>query len=416
MKTALPNNAAVYALAWPIAMNAILQQAILVIDTLLVAGLGEESVAALGIAISVTGLILGILFALSNGTQILVAQSFGANNHLALKSGFWSGFETMASDYLLVMTITIAALAATQNFSVFLYSTGNPRIPLYSKMLELPVNALFSYLFIYGVAGFPAYGVMGAAIGSAISVALRFVFLIFYLYRDKFAYLLTPGWTKNSVQGAVSTHLTNALPIAGTFISMNFAFTICAMIYSQMKIVEFAAITLLMIWLRTSGLIVTSWSQSIGIWVGRLLGQDQIEPLDSFVKSAWKVALALSLAISITYGLLPVLFRLIYPNLEAETVSVIRTLVPLLIFLPFVRSSNTVCGNVLRAAGQANYAFKVHVTTQWLFTVPMTALFVLYFELSVFWVFSIIVMEELLKAIPFHTKIASGVWKQKIAQ
>ena len=51
---------AVYALAWPIGMNAILQQAILLIDTILVGGLGEEALAAMGIATSIAGLILGV--------------------------------------------------------------------------------------------------------------------------------------------------------------------------------------------------------------------------------------------------------------------------------------------------------------------------------------------------------------------
>jgi len=445
MQNHAPTNSAVFSIAWPIGMNAVLQQAILLIDTVLVGGLGEESLAAMGIATSIAGLILGVLFALSNGTQILVAQAFGASHHTALKSGFWSGLAvglsvaaagvifiiffrdtiimrltadvsiaTMASDYLLISTIFVAGIAASQNISVFMYSTGNPRIPLYSKLLELPVNALVSYALIYGVWGMPELGVQGAAIGSAVSVLLRCVFLFWYLYREKYAYLLTPGWTKNSFADSVSTHLRNALPIAGTFISMNFAYTVCMMVYSQLAIVEFAAFTILFIWIRTSGMLVTSWSQAIGIWVGRLLGQDRSELLDRFVRGTWKIALILSLVIAVVYALTPTLFTIFYPNLDEQTVGVLKTILPLLIFLPLVRSSNTVCGNVLRAAGQANYAFKVHVTTQWFFTVPVTMLFVLVLDLSVIWVFGIIVVEELLKAIPFHVRIASGEWKQRM--
>lgn len=427
-------------------MNAVLQQAILVIDTLLVGGLGEESLAAMGIATSIAGLILGVLFALSNGTQILVAQAFGAQGSIALKSGFWSGLivgvsvaaagvililvgrdmiisqltsddsiASMASSYLLVSTIFIAGIAASQNISVFLYATGNPKIPFYSKLIELPVNALVSYTLIYGVWGMPNWGVTGAAVGSAVAVLLRCVFLFCYLYRQNYAYLLTSGWTNNSFRSAVSTHLRNALPIAGTFISMNFAFTICLMVYSQLKVVEFAAFTILFIWIRTSGMLVTSWSQAVGIWVGRLLGQDRPDLLDPFVRGAWKIALYLSLVITIIYSLTPMLFDVFYPKLNEETRQVFKTILPVLLLLPLVRSSNTVCGNVLRAAGQASYAFKVHVTAQWLFTVPMTILFVLVLKLPVIWIFGIIVFEELLKAIPFHLRIASGEWKQRMA-
>ncbi len=439
------NNSNVYSLAWPIGMNAILQQAILFIDTILVGGLGEHALAAMGIAVSVAGLILGLLFAFANGTQILVAQAYGASSNKALKSGFWSGLivglivaiigiafivlmqdtivgkltdnadvASMASSYLLITTVVIAGVALCQNISVYLYATNTPRIPLYSKLLELPFNALISYALIYGEWGFPELGLKGAAIGSAVAVVMRSVFLIYYLLTHNFNYLLTASWAKNSVSATVVQHLQNALPIAGTFISMNFAFTVCMTTYSQLGIYEFAAFTILLIWIRTSGMLVTAWSQAIGILVGRLLGQNRMEQLDKFVSGAWRIALVVSLAIAVLYAITPWLFKYIYPNLEPKTLNVIKTILPLLILLPLVRSSNTVCGNILRAAGQANYAFMVHVTTQWLFTVPMTLLFVLVLDMSVIWVFGIIVVEELLKALPFHLRIASGIWKQRL--
>ena len=148
--------------------------------------------------------------------------------------------------------------------------------------------------------------------------------------------------------------------------------------------------------------------------MGRLLGQDSYALLDPFVKTAWKVALCLGVAIAAIFSTTPWLFDIFYPNLDDQTHTAVRLILPMLIILPLVRSSNVVCGNVLRASGQASYAFKVHVTTQWLFTVPVTALFVLVLKVPLIWVFGIIVAEELLKAIPFHLRIASGEWKQRI--
>lgn len=446
MNSRQPDNKAVYSLAWPIGMNALLQQAILIIDAMLVAGLGEESLAATGIATSIAGLILGVLFAFANGTQILVAQAFGSASNTALKSGFWSGLIVgvsvailgitfvlifgeavitslttdpaiahMASSYLYISTLFIVGLAITQNISVFLYATGNPKIPFYSKLLELPVNALVSYSLIYGAWGLPELGVKGAAIGSVVAVLLRCVFLLGYLCRKKFAYLLDTGWTKNSIRGSVQMHLANAMPIAGTFISMNFSFTLCMMIYTQLKLHEFAAFTILFVWIRFSGMLTTAWAQALGIWVGRLLGQDRTDLLDGFVRNAWRIAHYLALAVAAIYCITPWLFDIIYPKLDRQTLDVFKTILPVLILLPLIRSSNTICGNVLRAAGQANYAFKVHVAGQWLFLVPMTVLFVLILKLPVIWVFGIVLFEEIVKAIPFHLRIASGEWKKRMA-
>ena len=371
-----------------------------------------------------------------------MAQAFGANNSRALKSGFWSGqvvgicvatagialivffrddiisrltedavIANKAGSYLLVTTVLFLGLAASQNISVFLYATDNPKIPFYSNLLELPVNALLSYSLIYGVWGMPELGVVGAAIGSAVAVLLRCVYLTCYLYSKNFSYLISPGWFNGSIKSAVFTHLNNALPIAGTFVSMNFAYTVCMMVYSQLEIIEFAAFTVLFIWLRVSGMLATSWSQSVGIWVGRLIGQESMGVLGRFVFRAWKIAAGISLMIAAIYAVTPALFDILYPSLDEQTIDVIRILVPLLVLLPLVRTSNTICGNVLRASGQATYAFLVHISAQWLFTVPMTVLFVLVLEISAFWVFAIILFEEILKSVPFHLRILSGSWK-----
>ena len=186
------------------------------------------------------------------------------------------------------------------------------------------------------------------------------------------------------------------------------------MLYSQLSIYEFAALSVLLIWMRSAGQLYNAWAQAIGIHVGQLLGQERNYLLDYFVKRAWLVALWLGVLVAFINAVMPWFFDVFYPKLQPETVSVVWSLVPLMVLLPLARTSNTVCGNVLRAGGQAAYAFKVHVSAQWLFTVPMTAVFILWLDLSVFWVVTLILVEEMLKGLPFHMRTLSGVWKRKL--
>ena len=72
------------ALAWPLAVNALLVQSMLMIDTLLVAPLGDLPVAAMGIATVIVAFVLGIQIAIGNGIQLLVGRAFGANSHVIL--------------------------------------------------------------------------------------------------------------------------------------------------------------------------------------------------------------------------------------------------------------------------------------------------------------------------------------------
>jgi len=440
-----PSTRAIFALAWPMAMNAILLQGILIIDTLLVSPLGEEALAAMGLATSVVGIVLGVIFAFSNGTQLLAAQAEGAGSSRALVRAFWSGAfinaaiaiggavlilafgqsalvalsqtDAMAAlgwHYMAWFTLVIAGVALCQNITVSLYAIGRSRPPFYANLLELPANALLSYALINGLWGFPPLGLQGAAIGSAVAVALRAAFLVATLH------VLKPGFARVSRQSvnvawlAIRHHFRHAMPIAGTFISATLALQVCMMIYSQLPIHQFALLTLLLPWIKVASHAATAWAQGTGILVGQLLGRNAVEVLDEFVGRAWRFEFYIAFVIALAYATMCFAFEWIYPSLDARTVEILWTLSPLLIVLPLIRASNTMCGNVLRAGGDAAYSLKVHAGTQWLVVVPLSVLFVLVLELSLVWVFAIMIIDEIVKALPFHLRIYSGLWKRRL--
>lgn len=426
-------------------MNAIFLQSVLIIDTVLVTPLGEETLAALGLATSFAALLAGVLFAFSSGTQLLLAQAHGGKNEIEIETRFWSGLminfiiagvglgiifaagprlfmllatttlmAEQAFQYLSVFSVAVLCIAIAQNLSVYFNAIGKSRIPFYSNLIELPINAVLSYLLIHGKAGFPEMGITGASIGSGVAIFIRAIFLTGALYRSKPHYFhRNPKRRKLSSQ-AIADHYWRALPIAGNFVTMSISINVCMMIYARLGVTQFAVLTLLFPWIRVAGHIVTSWSTATGILVGQILGGDVWEGLDEFVSRAWRVALILGGVVSAMYFGMFFLFGVVYPDLQPETRLYLWQLMPLLVVLPLIRTSNTICGHVLRAGGDAGYVFKVHASTQWLLTVPMTAAFVLYFDLGVVWVFAVVVLEELVKAIPFHLRMWSGQWKRKI--
>jgi len=194
---------------------------------------------------------------------------------------------------------------------------------------------------------------------------------------------------------SIKNHLTIATPIAATFISMVLANSVSMMICAKLGVFQFAAITLINPWVKVIGQLSTAWATATGILVGQLLGSKVWDRLDEFVSGARRAALVLSIGLSILYLIAFFSFEIIYPNLENETLETLWYFMPILVIIPSIRASNTICGHVLRAGGDAVYAFKVHSYTQWLIIIPLTALFVLYFELSAAWVFGLTLLEEM---------------------
>lgn len=443
MNNSRPGNREILGLAWPIAMNAILMQLILIIDTVLVTPLGEVSLAAMGLAASIASLILGLLYAFSNGTQLLIAQAFGAKSGERILMGFKAGLaismvlaaigvlfifvvglpliksiaETnemakLSSSYIVVFALVVFAYAGCQHLTVYFNAIGNSKLPFYANLLELPINVLFSLVLIYGWGVFPEMGLVGAAIGSAIAVTCRLIFLVTIKLKK------TPVYENASNSKLTLTdikkRLAFATPIAGTFVSMVLANSVCMMIYAKMGVYQFAALTLINPWIKVAGQITLAWATATGILVGQILGSKEWEWLDLFIKQAWRVAFFLSIGLSAIYLSMFYLFEIIYPNLQEETLNTLWQFMPILVVVPFIRVSNTICGHVLRAGGDAVHVFKIHSYTQWLVIVPLSALFVLYFELSAVWVFSLVFLEELIKGVPFHKRMFSGQWKKSL--
>lgn len=434
----------VFGLAWPMTLKAIMLHGTVVIDAYLVSSLGEASLAAMGLAAAIAGFILGAILAFSNAMQIRTAQAFGTKNSVFMKSTLVSGLvvsltvgcvglvllavfggalidamaptlqmASMAKGYLAVFSIVILGEAVGQCLSSYFNGCGRTRLPLYSFCLSLPINVIASIILIHGYWGLPAFGVTGAAMGSAIAICVQVGFLAYQLVRLDGQLVQVKGWRQSTLAKTVFRHVSFSLPIAATFISATFAMHVCTLIYAKLSLNAFAAMTLIGPWIMVAGTIGMQWAQATGIIVAQLLGQKPPpDVLDRFLSSAWRGGFAAASIVAFIYLLICVSANVIYGDLSVETRIILLGFLPILLVLPFPKQSNAICGNTLRASGDTIYVMHIFIWSQWLFRVPATALAVLYFDVPVFWVLSLLFFEELIKFPLFHRRFYKGAWKR----
>ncbi|SMD10097.1 Na+-driven multidrug efflux pump [Primorskyibacter flagellatus] len=442
--TDIPTTRAVFDLAWPMTIKAIMVHGIVVIDAWLVSSLGESAVAVLGLSASIAGLLLGLIVAFSTATQIRVAQAFGTGDRAFLKSALWSGLiinlcviaigltilgfsaggiidalahtdwiADQARRYITVFALVIVSEAIGQCLTSFFNGCGETRLPLYSYLLAVPINVSTSVILIHGLYGAPEFGVVGAAMGSALASALQAGFLATVLMIRTGFLLRVTGWRNGTFLASLRRHLVFALPIATTFASATIAMNVCGLIYAAFPVNQFAAMTIIMPWVQVAGTFGMSWAQATGIIVAQLLGRGQSgDGLDGFLAGAWRGALVAATVVAAIYAVIVIASPIIYSDLHTETRAMLMTFLPILLVLPFPKGSNAICGNTLRAGGETVYVMHIFVWSQWLFRVPATAVMVLYLDLSVTWVFSLLLIEEIVKFAPFHLRMYKGDWKQ----
>ncbi|WP_275137252.1 MATE family efflux transporter [Vibrio sp. DW001] len=424
-KKYIKNN---FSLAWPLALNALLMQSMLLIDTFLVSPLGEESVAAMGVATTIVAFVLGIQMALANGTQMILSRAFGSGRPKSLSNAYFGGlviaisfaavFMSMilifgseliamivdseslisqAKSYLNFSVYIILFTAVTQTIITLFNSTGKTSVPFKGYLIELPINCALSYMFIYQF----DMGVSGAALGSLSAIMLRTSYLIYSVVSDDHISLMIPDDLRVFVN-TTRHHLHEILPFAANITILAIGVTVYQLMFSQLNINEYVAITLLYPWIRTGSQFITSWSHASAIIISQKIGAGKLDDLKESVDTSIDVAVGISSVSCLFFLCLHYAFSYIYPDLTTETYLAMSLIAPLYILLPLIRGYNTVHGNILRAVGKTKSVFKINFIGQWVVSLPLLATIIFLFDGSIFWAFAIQPFEELIKALPFR--------------
>ncbi|NNE79739.1 MAG: hypothetical protein HKN18_05635 [Silicimonas sp.] len=317
-----------------------------------------------------------------------------------------------AKAYLAAFSLVFVAEAVSQIIGSYFNGCGRTRIPLISYVLSLPVNVIVSYALIHGGFGLPALGIAGAAIGTSVAACLRLGILGAWFLKSELPLVQAEGWQRGSFRSAQRAHLAFTLPIAATFVSMGMANQVSMLIYAQMSVVAFAAMTIILPWIQVGGTMGMSWAQATGILVAQLLGgKASADKLELFLSSAWRGVFLAAILVSFLLACISIFASHIYQHLQPETIAALAGFLPILLVLPILKCTNAICGNTLRAAGDTVYVMNVFIGSSWLFRVPLVAIAVLWLDLGVMWVMAVLLLEEFVKFPWFHLRIFAGNWK-----
>jgi putative MATE family efflux protein len=191
-------------LAGPVILAMLSQSAINVVDHILVGRLpAEESIpgqAAIGISLVLMWAVGGCLSAISVGTQALTARRTGEQEHLAAGQvmfnslivaaitsgiasvvgwfvvphifGFFSPSHAVVSagiPYLQWRFVGIITMVTTISYKSWFDGLGHTRVHMFAAVVMNIINFFLNIALVFGVWGFPRWGVTGSAIASMIS-------------------------------------------------------------------------------------------------------------------------------------------------------------------------------------------------------------------------------------------------------
>ena len=417
-------------LAWPMAFNAVLLQSVTIIDLLLIAALGEVSLAAFGVAGAIVTFIIGIQVAIASGTQFVLSRAIGAGDIkkvglevaaawivnlafslIAMLLLFFGADplvkaiiadEAVALQAISYIEISLCLLifsSFSQVIVVYFNSRKNTRIPLYGFLLEIPFNVVCSAVLIYGLWGAPEMGLAGAAWGSVAAICIRFGYLAFRFKQEVDKGRV--GGFRSVNFAAAKSHLNEVTPVVSNFAVLLTGQVMFQVLFAQLSVSAFAAITLIMPWIKIGGLFVNAWAKASTIFVSQFIGKGDVKSIKPFVLQSSLVATLMSMVMMFCYFLFSLSLPLIYSNLSPETITALAIIAPSYILIPIFRTSNMFCGNMIRAMGESYSIVRINFVTLWLIALPTGALLI-YLDAPLLMVFSIILFDEIMKFYKFR--------------
>ena len=216
----IPSSKETYQTLWKIALPAVIEMVFMSligsVDVIMIAPLGYEAVAAVGLAGQPRMLMLSLFFALNIGVTAIVARRKGELNQQAANEALRNALVLvlaliavvtaaaislayplmrlagaqddtihMAASYFRIMAYFLPINAVTLCINAAQRGVGDTRTTMYVNLVSNLVNLFFDYLMIYGNWGFPALGVDGDAWASGIGICVGFLLCLYSVCSKK---------------------------------------------------------------------------------------------------------------------------------------------------------------------------------------------------------------------------------------
>ncbi|MBQ8617710.1 MAG: MATE family efflux transporter [Clostridia bacterium] len=429
-------------IAIPLTLQNLLFSSFTLIDTVMVGRLGDLPLAAVGMAGKWSWFLNIVLFGCTSGAAVFIAQYFGAGDErgihrtyglmsiLSLASGivfmlcgllipevvigmFTKDPQAIqaASVYLRIIALSYPFQGLAKSASTLLQSTQRVVIPFIGAACSVVTNVVLNALLIFGLCGFPAMGVAGAALASAIAVVVN-TLVIYVLGFARKTMLRAPlGKMLDISRGFVKEYVRVGAPAMFNETIWALSILIYSAIFGHMSTEAYASITVVKSIEDLTCIAVHGMCSACAVMVGSFVGQGKYDHAKACARYHIKLVTAMSVVIggSLLFLKGPIMSLFgVSDIVRADSMAVIMIYgaemalrnIPLMLVV-----------GTFRPGGDTKYGLIVDTLSAYLIGIPLTALVGLVLHMSVPATYAVMYfVEDALKTVVYGKHFFSEKW------
>jgi putative MATE family efflux protein len=434
-------------IAIPISFQQLINASLNMIDVLMIGQLGETSIAAIGLSNQVFFVFVLMLFGLTSGMAIFTAQFWGKQDIPSIQKVFGMsvvtasliaflftltatlmpravlGFYTedpevieIGARYLSIVGFSYIPVALATSYIAVLRSVQFIKLTVIATVSALIFKTTAGYLLIFGIGGFPALGVTGAAIGTSLAWGLELVLLILLVYTQKTPLAANPLTFFQFDFSFFTRVLKTVTPALLNEMFWALGITTYNAVYARIGTDAIAAINVNATIEELGFVVFMGLGNACAVMVGNRIGAGRKDEAYETVRRVVVIGVSAAALVGVmVIAMRDVVVRLY--ELSPSGAHNVRMLMLMMALTLWIRMFNfsTFIG-ALRAGGDTRFALIMEISSIWLIGVPAAYIGGFVLHLPVYYVYLMVMLEEVAKAFVSGWRFKSRKWIHDVTQ
>ena len=436
-----------WGLVFPIAIQNLMTALVSASDAFMLGFVSQTSLSAVSLATQIQFVHNLFMLALTIGATTLAAQYWGKGDTdsveeilaIVLKISmavsvvffiaamFFSGFlmRIFTNDirliqagipYLRIVSVSYLFMGFSQIYLCIMKNSGRTAKSTIYGSVAVVINIGFNVIFIFGLAGFPAMGIAGAALATTVSRALELLLTIYEnMHRSLVCVRLK--YIRNSSKKLKKDFWHYTTPVLGNELVWGCGFTMFSVIMGHLGSDAVAANSVANILKNIIACVCNGIGIGASIIVGNELGKGEMERATEYGNRLFKLAVfAGAVSGLILLAVSPVL-RIFTGRLSAQAHSYLKNMMDICTYYMIGKSVNaTVIAGVFCAGGDTKFGLKCDAVTMWVILIPIGMITAFVLKLPIMVVYFIISMDEIIKLPAVYRHYKKYNWVRNLTE